>query len=73
MRGTYLKEGVETVSPERPLSIHEGSGRKTGLVGTLEDYSRLLKMATQGSLIQELEIKGKKRSLEKHWPHFENV
>jgi len=47
MRGTYLKDGVETTSPERPLSIHKGGGGKTGLAGTSEDYFRLLKMATQ--------------------------
>lgn len=41
---TYLKNSVETVSPESPLSIHQLDGIKTGLVGSSEDYFRILKM-----------------------------
>lgn len=73
MIGTYLKDRVEIWSLENSLPIHKWGGRKTGLAGTSKDYFRILKMETQRPCIQELEIKGRKRSLEKNWPNFENV
>lgn len=72
MRGTYLKDSVETVSPESPLSIHNLDGLQTGLADS-SDHFRIPKTKAQKPWIQALEITGKKRSLEKNWPNFGNV
>lgn len=40
MRGTYLKDSVETVSPESPLLIHNWDGLQTGLADSSDHFSR---------------------------------
>ena len=61
---------MESTSPESPLSTYKWGARKTGLAGTSEQLQNS-ENGNPEALIQELEIKGWKSSLKKHWPNFE--